>query len=261
VIGGQVPVPGWIGAPRSNRELAALTIKSWRFDRPRGIKVVPGVIDADAAWTDEDLADLAAVGASTVMVPLAASGDRSSALADAARSAGLRVGVTTGGRSGGVADSSIDRIAGLRPDVVVVRGADRVSAQDLLERTNASIGVTLAAGLELARDVVCAAADRNELGRVFVGSGLPGGAGVVPAAVPLFLDALAATTGHSREQLWSVASGNAARAFAIEGGTLEAGQPADLCLVELGREPATAWADPVRMTFIDGTVAWRKEAD
>lgn len=258
VIGGRVAVPGWIGTPRTNRELAVLTIKSWRFDRPLGIKVVAGVIDGDPAWTAEDLADLASAGASTLMI--SAGADSAIRLGDAAREAGLRVGALVATRSAGTDAATIDAIAELRPDVVMLRASSDIAVRELLDGTTASIGVALTAGIGPATQLVCGAADRTELARVFLGSGLPGRAGVLPGAMPLFLDALAGTTGLAAEQLVALASSHAARAFGLAGGVLAPGQAADLALLDPGRGSVISWAQPVRMTFIDGNPVWSREA-
>jgi hypothetical protein len=256
---GTVRVPGWIGDPRSARELAVLTVKSWRFDRPRGIKVLPGVVDADPAWTAEDFADLSSVGVSTVLIPGSTSDSAATSLAAAVRESGLRIGVSMGiEKSGGL---SLEDVVAIGPDVVRTTGLHTNAVRELLAETNANLGVTLAGGLRAATDAVCSVADRGQLGRIFLGSGLPGRSAVLPAGIALFVDALAATTGLGREQLIALASSNVARAFGVDGGTLAIGQPADVVLVDADQlDGAGSWATPVRATFIDGNPAWSREA-
>jgi hypothetical protein len=255
VVGGRVDIPGWVGDPRSRRELAVLMAKSWRYDRPRGIKVHPGIVEGDPDWTADDLADLAANGASTLIVPTDSSGDAAGRLAARARTSGLRI----GGRAG--AGTDVPELAALQPDVVYLHGADRTVARNVLEQTTAAVGVLFSDGIATATDVVCAAADRSELGRVFVGSGLPGRAGVLPGAMALFLETLGATTGLAREQLVALATANVARAFGLPGGMLGVGQPADVVLIDGEPGTASGWARSVRASYIDGQSAWSREAN
>ena len=263
VIGGPVAIPGWIGTPRSRRELAVLTIKSWRHDRPRGIKVVAGVVDADAGWDERDLTDLAAVGATTLMLSTAQSADDTRRLAGAARSVGLRTGLRViSDTVGGKALSSV--LAAAQPDVVVTSrdGSHTVVNRVLTSTHHASVGLLLTGELGEAAEAINAAADSDQLDRLFLGTGMPGRAGVLPGGLALFVDILERCTSIGRDRLLALASGNVARAFGLPGGVLEFGQPADLVLVDPaqdGRGPSSAWTNPPEMTMIDGVVAWSRD--
>jgi enamidase len=255
---GRTHVPGWVGDPRSNRELAVLTVKSWRFDRPRGIKVIPTVVEADPSWTSDDLLDLATVGASTVLIASSHGRDVAAEMTRLAREASLRVGLFE--RAGEATPLTVADVVDLQPDVVLTAGGAGLPVRELLAETRASFGVTLASGLRAATDAVCAAGDRSDLARIFIGSGLPGRGGVLPGAMALFVEVLATTTGLGRDQVVSLASGNVARAYGVDGGILAIGRAADLVLVDPDPlEQASPWSTPVRATFIDGVSAWNRE--
>jgi enamidase len=263
VAGAPVPIPGWVGTPRSERERAILTIKSWKHDRPLGIKVVAGVVDADAGWDAPDFADLKANGASTIMVSSAFTSQDVRHLSDATRRAGLRVGFRVS--PGAVGQQTFSAmLAETSPNVVVLVGDGSAAAalEVLADTPDASVGLLLTNEIGEAADVLRAAAESDQLHRIFLGTGLPGRGGVLPGGLALYIDVLARCTSIGRDRLMALASGNVARAFGLAGGVLEAGAPADLALVDPaadGAGPGSSWTHPPAMTVIDGAIAWSRE--
>lgn len=234
VAAGSAPVPGAAPTARFQRELAVLTMKSWRHDRPRGLHVHCGAVTAHHEWDAEDLQDLVACGADLLLLPIAMPPDEVLRLAKVGRAAGLRLGLRLDGDAA-IGDAALDELlTEVRPEVATPANAVGLAAgvvDRLLAADGCALGLVLAGDLGVAARVARACADRGQPGRPFLGTGTPDERGVLPAGMALLVDVLAGAAGLDPALVVAMASGNVAHAFGRPAGVLAPGQPADLVVL------------------------------
>jgi enamidase len=252
-------VPGAAATARFQRELAVLTMKSWAHERPGGLKVHASTVTGHPGWDAADLADLAACGADLLLLPASLPAKDALGLAGAGREAGLRIGLLLDDGPGGADAAALDEVleqarpelatpvnaAGLAPEVV-----DR-----LVEAEGCALGLVLAGDLAVAARIARACADRGEPGRPFLGTGLPGGRGVLPAGLALLMDVLGSMASLEPGLVIAMASGNVARAFQRPGGVLMPGQPADVVVLSESGGFVSPWLRRPAATLVNGYVA------
>ena len=104
------------------------------------------------------------------------------------------------------------------------------------------VEVVQAGGTRSMLRVVEGLAERDSLDRLLIGTDTPTGYGVASLGMLKTLADIASLTGVTPEVVWAIATGNAARAFGVDGNRLETGLPADLVVMDaaLGSRVETA---------------------
>jgi enamidase len=243
VSAGTVDVPGRPRDAVGARELATLAQRSWLHDRPLDLKVLAGTVVATTGLDDADFARLATLGIRRLSfvepLPTAAEARRQSA---SARARGLTVMAHCAMASvAGDAASAVDVLRAIEPDVALgVNGRAAPPPDDVLdwlvERSGAALDLDLMGNVAVAARIVARVAARGELERVVIGTATPSRFGIVPGGVQRMLQHLVgAAPDVTPAVALALASGNTARTFAMRGGRVAAGEPADLILCRAPR--------------------------
>jgi len=111
--------------------------------------------------------------------------------------------------------------------------------------------------------------ERNELGRVILGTDTPSGAGVTPRGMLRIMAVAASADGVKPEEAVCMATGGPARAHHLDSGFIRAGKPADLLILgriqgSPGRTPLAALREGnllgISMALIDGRIVIRSRS-
>jgi enamidase len=101
----------------------------------------------------------------------------------------------------------------------------------LIEETEMVLELIVGGNQAVAVDVLRRARDRGELSRLQIGTDTPTGTGVIPCGMLLEMSILAGLTTVPAPEIVALATGNVARHHRLDTGLVEAGRPADLCLL------------------------------
>jgi enamidase len=245
-------VPGAVPEARFQRELAVLTMKSWTVERPGGLRVHASTVLGHPGWDADDLQDLAACGASLLLLPAALPAEDASRLAKTGRETGLRIGLWL---DPAATPAAVDELlATVRPELATAVNAPGLAPDVvglLTDADDCALGLTLAGDVQVAAQVARRCADSDRPWRPFLGTGMPDDRGVMPAGLALFIDVLGALTGLDPGLVVAMATGNVARAFGQPGGLLGPGQPADV-VVLAGAGFTSPWLRRPAMTLVGG---------
>jgi len=271
VSSGTTDLPGRTNDAVGAKMLAILSARSWRYDRPRDVKMHAGTVIATAVLTDKDFADLKAAGVERLsfMEPVATTAE-AKRLAAAARASGLKVMARVGGvKLIDDAASVGEALRAIQPDVAChVNGGPVPAPSDVLEwlagASSCALDLSLLGSPRIAAEIATQALERDQPERLVLSSNTPSPGAIAPAGVPYMLQLLTSTTKASPEMAVAFASGNAARAYGLPGGVIKVGQPAD---VFIGRpaeyspfqdslEALANGALAITTVIIDGTVQY-----
>ncbi|HYU21178.1 MAG TPA: amidohydrolase family protein [Chloroflexota bacterium] len=235
IAAGLCDLPGRPRDGQGTKQLAILAARSWRYDRPRNIKVHAGTVIAEPGLREADFGDLARAGVNRLSfmseVPSIREAQR---YVEWAHANGMAVMAHCAGAKLIEEARSVEHaLRAIKPDVACqVNGGPRPPPDEvvdwLFDETRCALGLTLMGGLKAARRVIRKAADRDELDRVVIGTDTPSGAGVIPGGVQRTVQLLTTVSGVQPETALAFATGNTSRAFGLPGGRIEVGQPADL---------------------------------
>lgn len=242
----QVVSPGEIHAPGRPRDaagvkaLAILAQRSWSNYRPNGMKVNGGAIVLEPSLEDQDLREVADAGVRLAKFGFGAYGHPLDGAPQirAAQEVGILVMCHSGGASiPGSQPITAEHLLTLRPDVCAHINGGPTSLDDggvrrLVEETELILQLVQAGCLRSALLIVEMVREQAAEHRVVLGSDTPTGTGVMPLAILKTMAELCSLGSVEPEVAWAWASGTTARAFGLEGGRLQVGAPADLCIAD-----------------------------
>ena len=246
VSAGEVHVPGRVGAD-SALAIALAAHYSYKKFGPLGIKVHGGGLllenDTEIKHIDQAFEGgvriIGEVGIGSLKDP-----KRAGELSTYARELGMVVhmhcGATSDRGAGGEEHPyfSADDVLTVRPSIAShANSFVSLSDEDVdlvcdHKEGPPFIEIVQAGGVRSMLRVVEKLMDRGDLDRLLIGTDTPTGYGVTSLGIIKTLGDICSMTGLSPDVAWAVASGNAARAFNLEGHKIIEGAPADLVLID-----------------------------
>lgn len=243
-----VHAPGRPHDPVAAKALAIAAAKCFAGFHPNGMKVNAGSVVLEPGLTESDFAEMARHGVRHAKYgfggyahPL----DGEPEIRNAQKH-GLTVMSHSGGNSiPGSSPISAEVLLRLRPDVCGHVNGGTTSLDDaglarIVRETDMALQIVQAGNLRSALSIVRLALEAGVLHRVCLASDTPTGTGVMPMGVLKTVCEVSSLAGLAPEVTIALATGNNARAFRLDTGTIAVGQPADLVVCDA---PAASAAD------------------
>lgn len=254
-----VHAPGRPHDPAAAKALAIAAAKCFAHFRPNGMKVQAGSVVLEPGLTDEDFAEMARHGVRYAKYGFGGWADPRDGAADVRRAQqhGLCVMSHSGGISiPGSSPISHEVLLHLRPDVCGhVNGGTTSLDEDglarLVHETDMALQIVQAGNLRSALHIVRLAREAGALGRVCLASDTPTGTGVMPLGVLKSVCEIASLGELPAEVAVALATGNNARIFRLDAGTVEVGRPADLVVCDA---PAASRAETALEAIARGDI-------
>ena len=272
ISAGEVHTPGRPRDPVGVKALAIAAQRMFSAFRPSGVKVIAGAPVIEHGLEEEDFAEMAAAGVTTLgEIGLGSVKDGATAgrMVEWARRHGMQSTIHTGGPS--IPGSGL-----IDKDVVLETGADVIGHINgghtaLPDDQIRCLCEECRHGIELVhngneRAALLAMRTAFELGqaeRVMLGTDGPAGSGVQPLGILRMVAMLSSLGDVPAEVAFCFATGNTARIRELDRGTLEVGRAADLVILDRAQHaPGRDVLASVRqgnlpgvgMTIIDGAV-------
>lgn len=272
ISAGEVHLPGRPKDPAGTKALAVLAAKAFAAFRPGGMKVLGGSVILEKGLVEKDFEELARegvrvvgeIGLGSVKSPADAA-----PMVKWARNKGMVVMMHTGGTSiPGSSTVGLEQVLQSDPDIVshINGGPTAVSieeAENLITRTSMAIELVHCGNIKAAVEIGALIVKHNALHRVIIGNDAPSGTGVVPLGVLRVLSLIAGMTPIKPEQALCMATGNTARVYKLNRGTVAEGKEADLVVMDapmgsVGQDALSALAagdvPAVSMVLVDGKI-------
>lgn len=239
VSAGEIHHPGRPDDAAGTTALAVLNSKAYRDQRPGGTKMHAGTLVITDDLTLDDVERAHAEGIERTKIIFALEDlDHASRLVDRAKDLGMVTLMHTGGASvPGTAPIGLEAFEAIEPDIALhANGGPTALPEDewraLVETANLDLELVIAGNQRTALAMLEAVADRGELDRLQVATDTPTGTGVVPCGLWLEAGILASLGDRPAAEVVCLMTGNPARHHGLETGRIEAGRPADLCLID-----------------------------
>jgi enamidase len=235
-----VHAPGRPHDPVASRALAIAAAKCFAGFRPNGMKVHAGSVVLEPGLGDADFAEMAAHGVRHAKYGFGGWADPRDGEPEVRRAQkhGLCVMSHSGGTSiPGSSPITADVLLHLRPDVCGHVNGGTTSLEDeglarIVGESAMALQIVQAGNLRSALLVLRLARAAGAMDRVCVGSDTPTGTGVMPMGVLKSVCELASLGDLDPAVAVALATGNNARVFRLETGTVEVGRPADLVVCD-----------------------------
>jgi enamidase len=267
---GELHLPGRPHDPEGAKALAILASKSFRNERPSGVKVLGGTLVLETGLQEKDFEEVAKAGVRTVKFIQAISDrDEARRFSKWAKQHGMKVIIHCGGTSlPDVPTSTAETIIDVEPDVLahLNGGPTALSIKDidyLIRETPWAIDLIRFGNLKLALQIIEKVLEIDALERVILGTDSPTGSGMEPLGILHLMTTLVSLSNLKPEQAICMATGNTAHIYDLPAGKVEVGAPADLVLLDapLGGQANNALESmsigdipAVGMVMIDGQV-------
>jgi enamidase len=272
ISAGEVHLPGRPKDVVGLKALAIVAARAWRNFRPGGVKVHAGAPILELGLTEADFAEMAAAGVTLVgEIGLGSvrTGKDAAPMVRWARQHGMTVTIHTGGPS--IAGSSAidaDVVLEARPHVVGhINGGTTAMAPADIERlvaTDMALEIVHCGNPKAALHTLRAAVEQRATSRLILGNDAPSGTGVIPLGILRTLSLLVALGGLAPAEAIACATGNTARVYGLDVGTIAPGKAADLVICDapigsVARDALGALVagdlPGISMVLIDGAVA------
>lgn len=231
------------GRPHDRLAVKALAIAAracYLHFRPNGMKVHAGSVILEPELREEDFRELRDAGVWLAKFGFGAyaSPFEGEAQVRWAKQYGMIVMSHCGGASiPGSAPILADVLLHLRPHVLghVNGGPTALSDEDverLVKESDMALQIVQAGNLRSALHIVRLALETDNLSRVIIGSDTPTGTGVMPLAMLKTIAELSSLAGLPPAVAWACATGNNARVYGLNQGTVSEGAAADLVVLD-----------------------------
>lgn len=261
------------------RSLAIVTRACYDRYRPGGVKVEAGTLLLVPGLTSSDFEAVAAAGSKCVKFIFYPYGDNPGETANYiswARQKKLKIKIHAGGvsRSGVSRAADAGVILEIQPDIIghITGGPIPLSLSDMetvARKTNAFLEIVYNGNIAYTNKLLQMVSERNELGRIILGTDTPSGAGVTPRGMLRIMAVVASADGIKPEEAICMATGGPARAHHLDSGFIQTGKPADLLILgkiqgSPGETPLAALKEGnllgISMALIDGRIVIRNRS-
>lgn len=251
ISAGEPHWPGRDGSADGAVAIATAALLGFKSTFGKPAKVHAGALLFEHGVTTADvmrLADLGAVAVGEIGIASITGGPQARALVDAAKSAGLVVGVHTGGASiPGSGAIGAATIAELEPTVACHTNggptcAPLADVAWIVEESTTAIEVVFAGNEHRLLHLVESLAGRDELHRLQIGTDTPSGTGIAPLGLLRVVALVASRLGLDPATILAAATGTTAQRYGLDVGVLDVGRPADIVVFDapVGSEATTA---------------------
>lgn len=241
ISAGEVHLAGRPRDPVGAKALAILAAKSWVNVRPGGMKVLGGAVILEQGLTEGDFDEMAAAGVKVVgEIGLGSvkDPDEAAEMCRWAKARGMVVMMHSGGTS--IPGSSVvgaEQILTVRPSIVshINGGPTAMSlaeAMRVLAQSDAAIEIVQCGNVKRAAEVTAWISERGEAQRLILGNDAPSGTGVVPLGILRNISWLVSLGNLEPALAICAATGNTARLFGLDRGTIAEGMAADLIFLD-----------------------------
>ena len=235
-----VHAPGRPHLPAASKALAIAAATCFANFRPNGMNVVAGSVVLEPGLTDDDFAEMARAGVRHAKYGFGGYGHPRDGEPEVRRA--QRHGLCVMSHSGGTSipgSSPVDHetLLHLRPDVCGHVNGGTTSLDDdglrrLIRESDMAMQLVQAGNLRSSLLILRLAHEAGALARVCLASDTPTGTGVMPMGVLKTVCELASLGDLGPAEAIALATGNNARAFRLDRGTIEVGSPADLLVCD-----------------------------
>jgi enamidase len=276
ISAGEVHLPGRPKDIIGLKALAIVAARSFKNARPSGVKVHAGAPILELGMVEEDFAEMARAGVKLIgEIGLGSvkMGKDAAPMVQWARKYGMTVTIHTGGPS--IAGSSAidaDTVLEANPHIVghINGGHTSMPLKDiekLVTQTQMALEVVHCGNLKTALHTLTTARETGNLHRIIIGNDAPSGTGVVPLGILRVMSFLSSFESVPPEQVFTMATGNAARIYNLRVGFIKPGYEADLVILDaptgsVGKDALSALKagdlPGVSMVLIDGEIKVQK---
>lgn len=239
VSAGEIHHPGRPTDAAGTKALAVLNAKAYSNHRPGGAKVHAGTLIVTEDLTVDDVEDAHARGVERTKIIFALEdAEHASRLVSRARELGMVTTMHAGGASvPGTRPIGKTMFERIEPDLALHFNGGPTAMPDeqrqaLIEETDLGLELVIAGNQRTALETLRTVADRGELHRLQVATDTPTGTGVVPCGMWLEASILASLTDVPPEEVICLMTGTPATHHGLDVGRVEAGRPADLCVID-----------------------------
>lgn len=254
ISAGEVHLPGRPKDVAGTKALAVLAAKSFASARPAGVKVLGGSLILEPGLQEKDFEELAKEGVKVVgEVGLGGVKNPKDAapMVKWAKKYGMVVMMHTGGTSiPGSTTVPADDVIATDPDIVshINGGPTAISiaeAEKLIRKTPLILEIAHCGNSKMIVDVMKIVKEVNAFSRIIIGNDAPSGTGVIPLGILRVINFLASLCGVKAEEAIAMATGNTAKVYKLNRGTIEVGKEADLVVMDapmgsVGRDALSA---------------------
>jgi len=272
ISAGEVHLPGRPKDALGAKCLAILAAGSWASHRPGGMKVLGGSVILEKGLVEKDFEEMAKegvrvvgeIGLGSVKTP-----EDAAPMVKWARKNGMVVMMHTGGTSiPGSTTVGLAQVLGADPDIVShinggPTGCSIEEAEKLITQTTMAVEFVHCGNMKTAVEIGSLLVKHKALPRAIIGNDAPSGTGVVPLGVLRVLSLLGSMTPIKSEEALCMATGNTAKLYKLNRGTIEPGKEADIVVMDtpmgsVGKDALAALAagdvPAVSMVIVDGKI-------
>jgi enamidase len=271
ISAGEVHLPGRPKDIVGLKAFAIVAAKAYQNFRPGGVKVHAGAPILELGLTEADFAEMAKAGVTLVgEIGLGSvkTGKDAAPMVRWAKQHGMTVTIHTGGPSiAGSNPITADVVLEANPHVVGhINGGTTSMTPAEIERlvaTDMALEIVQCGNAKTALHTLRIAQDAHATARVILGNDAPSGTGVIPLGILRTISLLAGVGGMAPAEAIACATGNTARVYKLNVGTIAAGREADLVICDapigsVGKDALSALAagdlPGISMVLIDGKI-------
>ena len=241
ISAGECHTPGRPKDVSGTKALAVLAHKSFKNERPGGVKLHGGALILEKGLTEKDFEELAQegvwivgeIGLGSIKKP-----EDAAPMVEWAKKYGFKTMMHTGGTSipGSSTVTAEDVMLG-KPDVVshLNGGPTAIPLEEvkkLIDETDICLEMVQCGNFKVLKQAIQWLKEKNQLDRVILGNDSPSGSGIIPLGILRSVAFIASLAGVPGEQALCMATGNTARTYELNVGIIEEGREADLVLMD-----------------------------
>ena len=241
ISAGECHYPGRPKDPAGTKALAILAHKAFANARPGGVKVHGGSVILEKGLVEEDFKEMAEQGVWTVgEVGLGSVKDPEDAapMVEWAHKYGMKVQMHTGGTSiPGSSTVTAAQVMATKPDVIshINGGPTAIPLHEvdtLMDESDFAMEIVQAGNPKVADYVARRAKEKGQLGRIIFGNDCPSGTGIIPLGIVRNICQISSVSDIPGEIALCMATGNSAKVYGLNNGTIAVGKEADLVFMD-----------------------------